>query len=98
MNVIIESQENDEIVIIDNFFACEDGTDYDSEKEQEFKIGDVVYFVDFYENEDIPGRYDSWMVKFRTKDGRIFSAIQTMFVTLEIWEEIEQFFKEKLGK
>ena len=97
MGVIMESLEGDPIVLITNFLACEQGTLFSWEKSREFNIGDIVYFVDDFKDENETQDYLAYCVLFKTEDGKIYSATQTYFVTLEDWNKIKSYFKEKLG-
>lgn len=98
MSVIMESLEGDPIVIISSFIGCEHGTLFSWEKASEFNVGDIVYFVDYYENEKEPQGYLAHRVIFKTDDGKIFSAVQINFVTMDEWDEITNYFKLKFGK
>lgn len=88
MSVITESLENDPIVIISKFVACEHGKEFDWECAREFDIGEVVYFVDFLKNNNTKQEYLKWFIKFRTKEGKIYSATQLYFVCEYEWQDI----------
>lgn len=94
MSVINESRENDPIIIISDFVACEYGTRFDWEYAREFKIGDIVYYVDYFRNMNNTQEYLQWCVKFRTEDGKIYSAIQLFFLCEYEWENIVNYIKE----
>ncbi|MDF2540145.1 MAG: hypothetical protein K0S76_3166 [Herbinix sp.] len=93
MSVITESLENDPIVIIANFVACEDGTEFDWELAREFEIGEVVYFIDFFKDSNTKQEYLQWFIKFRTKEGKLYSATQRLFVCAYEWQEIVEYIK-----
>jgi hypothetical protein len=93
MSVIAESLENDPIVIISKFVACEYGTEFDWEFAQEFDIGEEVYFVDFFKNDNTKQEYLQWFVKFRTKEGKVYSATQLYFVCENEWQDIVEHIK-----
>ncbi|QVK19327.1 hypothetical protein KHQ81_06455 [Mycoplasmatota bacterium] len=96
MSVITESLENYPIIIISNFVACEYEMEFDWKYAREFKLGEVVYYVDDYKDENIRNEHLQWMVKFRTKDGGIYSASQLYFVTEDAWKDIEEYIKSNL--
>ncbi len=96
MGVIIESQPGDSIVFISNAVICEDGKPFNWESSKEFKIGDIVSYVDFFKNEKQSQEYISWFIKFKDRDGKIYSAVQTYFVTMEEWEQLEKHFENRL--
>lgn len=87
--------ENDNIYFIDN--CCikavidENGV-FDEENSIEFKIGDMVYFLDwFYE---MVGNNQYIMIKFKDELGRVFSANELFFVTEDVWEGLRAYFKD----
>lgn len=88
MSVISESLENDPIIIISKFVACEYGTEFNWECAREFDIGEEVYFVDFFKNENTKQEYLQWFVKFRTLEGKIYSATQLYFICEYEWQDI----------
>lgn len=79
MSVISESLENDPIIIISKFVACEDGMEFNWECAREFDIGEEVYFVDFFNNKNTKQEYLQWFVKFRTKEGKDIFCNATLF-------------------
>lgn len=88
MSVITESLAESPIVIITNFVVCELGKQFDWDYAREFNIGEVVYFVDEYKDENTKQEHLQWFVKFHTEDGKIYSATQLYFVCEYEWEEI----------
>jgi hypothetical protein len=96
MSVISESLENDPIVIISEFVACEDGMEFDWDLAQKFKIGEVVYFIDFFKDNNIRQEYLQWFVKFRTKEGKIYSATQLFFVCEYEWQDIVEHIQQTI--
>lgn len=97
MSVIMESLEGDPIVIIGNYVGCEHGTPFSWEKAREFNIGDIVYFVDYYDDKNQTQCYLSHLVIFKTDNGKIYSGNQINFVTMDEWNEITNHFKLKFG-
>lgn len=93
MGVITESLENDPIVIISKFVACEHGTEFDWDYAREFDIGEVVYYIDFFRNNNIRQKHLQWFVKFMTKEGTIYSATQLYFVCENAWQDIVEHIK-----
>lgn len=65
---------------------------YDEEKSIHFFIGDKVYFLDWYD--DYIG--DTY-IKFKDEDGKIFSAVESFFVTEDVWEGLKDYFKVSLN-
>jgi hypothetical protein len=94
MSVISESLENDPIIIISKFVACEYRTEFDWEYSREFDIGEVVYFVDFFKNDNTKQEYLQWFVKFRTEEGKIYAATQLYFVCEYEWQDIVEHIKQ----
>ncbi|MCL6600750.1 MAG: hypothetical protein K6T81_18750 [Alicyclobacillus macrosporangiidus] len=95
MSVIAESREGDPIVFIVNVVGVEVGMPFSWERAHEFHIGDVVYYVDEYKDSTQTQDYLAWMIKFRTQDGKIYSAVQTCFVTMDEWQDIVRYFADK---
>ncbi len=89
--------ENDNIYFIDN--CCikavidENGV-LDEEKSIEFIIGDMVYFLDWFN--EIVGDNQYTKIKFKDDLGRVFSAHETFFVTVDVWEGLKNYFKDYL--
>lgn len=88
MFVITESEENDPIVIIGDFVACECGVKFDWKYARKFYAGEIVYYLDFYKDINTTQEYLQWFVKFRTKEGTIYSATQLYFVSENEWKNI----------
>lgn len=95
MSVIMESQEGDSIVIVKGFCGCEYGTQFYWEKARCFEVGEIVYFVDDYKNKNERQDYLAHKVIFKTEDGKIYSAVQICFMTLDEWNNVEEYFKKK---
>jgi hypothetical protein len=93
MSVIMESQTGDPIVFISEVVGCEGGIPFNWESSKEFKIGEVVYYLDFLKKESQPQEYLAWCIRFKTCDGRTYSATQTLLVTMDEWKELEKYFK-----
>jgi hypothetical protein len=94
MSVISESLEMTPIVIITNFVSCEHGIEFNWDKSTEFSVGDVVNFIDAFEDEKIKQEHLKWKVKFQTSEGKIHSASQLYFVTTDEWEIISKHFEQ----
>ena len=94
MSVITESLQNEPIVIISNFVACKHNEQFDWEKSREFNIGDIVYFLDAFEDKNTKQEHLKWFVKFRTEEGDIYSATQLYFVVMDEWEDIIEYAKK----
>ncbi|MHB1421509.1 MAG: hypothetical protein ACYCX4_18335 [Bacillota bacterium] len=65
------------------------------EKSRDFEIGDIVYYLEGFNNENENERQGhlKWMIKFKAADGKIYTAIQTYFITMDNWKEIENYLK-----
>lgn len=94
MSVITDSLEKDPIVIIANFVACEFGSEFDWELAREFEIGEVVYFIDFFKNNNSKQEYLQWYIKFQTKEEKIYAATQLYFVCENDWKNIVEHIKQ----
>jgi hypothetical protein len=91
MSVITESLLNSPIVIISSFVACEHGKEFDWECARKFNIGEVVYYIDEFKNDNIKIEHLQWHVKFKTKEGSIYSATQLYFVSEDEWKDIVEY-------
>lgn len=98
MSVITESRPGDPIVFIEGGVMCEYGEEFEWDKAKEFEIGEVVYYLDEYEEENEGNPHTSWKVLFKTYDGKTYSANQLFLVTMSLWEQIENHFREKCFK
>src|SRR5262245_8756520 len=98
MSVIIESQLGDPIVIISDFVACKLGVEFDWAKAREFKVGDVVFFVDYYKDTEQRQDYISWVIVFRDESGKLYAAIQNYFVPMDTWKGISEYFQRKVSE
>lgn len=96
MSVSAEARTDDPIVLISCFTACEYGTPFTWEKSRDFEIGDIVYYIEGFYNENETLGHLKWKIKFKTDDGKIYAAIQTYFVTMDNWQDIEKYFMEKI--
>ncbi len=93
MSVIMECQKGDPIVfIMQDVVLCEVGIPFSWDKSREFHIGDVVYYEDGFKDQNEPQDYLSWMVVFKTDDGKTYSASQLYFVTVDQWEDLANYF------
>ena len=88
MSVIMESQSGDKIFIIENFACSEHNKSFSWDDYRDFLIGEEVEYLDFLEDTNDPGNYNSWLVKFKAKDGKIYSAVQQYFVTETVWHNL----------
>jgi hypothetical protein len=95
VSVIVESYDGDPIVFIANGTLCEDGIPFSLENAQNFSIGDVVYFEDFFKLANEPQEYLAWFVRFRTAEGKRYSAVQTYFVTMDDWQALTEYFRRR---
>jgi hypothetical protein len=93
----MESERGTPIVIIGNFVTTEHGVSFSWGEAREFHVGEVVYFEDDYKDENTTQEYLAFMVKFKTDDGKIYSANQLYFVTEDEWADIEDYFRAKFS-
>lgn len=91
----MESESGKPIVIIGNFTTTEHGVPFTWEQARDFNVGEVVYFEDDYKDENCTQEYLAFMVKFKTDDGKMYSATQLYFVTQDEWADIEEHFRGK---
>jgi len=95
MSVIMESREGDPIVIVNGFSGCEHGTQFSWEKARCFEVGEIVYFIDDIKDENERQDYLAHKVLYKTEDGKIYSAVQISFMTMDEWKDVEEYFKKK---
>lgn len=96
MNVILESQQGDELVCIQEFSATPEGTAFSWEKCHTFRVGERVSYFSSKQNRNLKDSPSGWMVLFDAADGKRYSATQTYFVTEECWEGLKNFFANRL--
>lgn len=94
MSVSVECKAgiNDVIYIIDNFITPvldKDGK-LDIENSFDHKVGDRVYYIDWYH--EMVGDNPYVMIKFKDDEGREFSAIESYFVTADVWQNLLTYF------
>jgi len=90
-----EAGENDNIYFIDNCcikVAIDENGAFDEENSIEFKIGNMVYFLDWFD--EMVGDNKYTMIKFKDENGRVFSAVESFFVTDNVWEGLKEYFKD----
>lgn len=95
MSVIMESREGDPIVIVKGFTGCEHGIQFSWEMARCFEIGETVYFIDEFKDVNEHQEYLAHQVLYKTKDGKIYSAVQLNFMTIDEWKHVEEYFKKK---
>lgn len=89
MSVIMESRLGDKIVfVIGDVRLCEFGIEFTWKNSREFKVGELVTYVDAHKDPRCTQDYLSWYIKFETDDHKIYAATQLYFVTLDEWKEI----------
>ncbi len=98
MSVIMESLEGDTIVFIAEGYACEDGVQFSLKNATKFSIADRVRYVGEYKDRTSKQDYLAWKIRFKTEDGRVFSATQGYFLTVDEWSAIEKHFKTAFAK
>lgn len=85
---------NDVIYFIENCcidIGIDDNEMYEEEKVIDFFIGDKVYFLDWFD--DCIGENRYTYIKFKDENGKIFSVIESYFVTEDIWEGLKNYFQ-----
>lgn len=95
MSVSVECKvgANDNIYFIDN--CCieaiiDDKGMFDEEKSIAYFVGNRVYFLDWYE--EMVGENRVTKIKFRDEIGRIYSAVESYFVTEDVWEGLKKYY------
>jgi hypothetical protein len=96
MSVILESLPGYPIYCIATFYAWPEGADRLVAPRQEIHVGDRVSYVASSEDEHFKDHPARWRVTFDTPDGRRFTAVDSLFVTEDDWERLEEFFRQKL--
>src|SRR5437773_2195955 len=93
MNVILESEKGDELVCIEQFLACSEGTRFSREGSHTFRVGERVRYVSFRQNQNLKENPAGWMAVFEANDGKLYAATQTYFVTKECWDGLKGYFR-----
>lgn len=86
--------DNDSIYFIDNCCieaVIDKNGVLDEGKSIQYNVGDKVFFLDSYY--EIVGDDRYTIIKFRDENGKIFSAIETLFVTEDVWQGLKNYFK-----
>jgi len=63
---------------------------WDVERSTFFRVGDKVYFLDWFENKQ--DTYSNTMIKFKAENGKVYSALEAFFVTEDVWEGLKDYF------
>jgi hypothetical protein len=96
MSVSVECKagENENIYIIDNFSITgfDENGKIDEGKTTNYHIGDRMFFLDWYDEMIGDNLYTK--IKCRDETGREFSAIESFFVTEDVWQGLHDYFKE----
>ena len=71
------------------------GTKFDWKYAREFKIGEVVYYIDYFKDHNVMQEHLQWLVEFRTAEGKTYSASQLYFVCEYEWENIVEHVKQE---
>src|SRR5438094_528323 len=96
MNVILESQQGDELICIQEFLATPEGIPFSSQRSHTFRLGERVRYVSFRQTEPLKDSPAGWQVLFEASDGERYAATQTYFVTEECWQGLKKFFARRL--
>jgi len=96
MNVILESQPGDELICIQEFSACPEGTAFSWDRSRAFEIGERVRYASFRQNQNLAESPAGWQVLVVAADGQQYAASQTYFVTEECWQGLKRFFARRL--
>jgi hypothetical protein len=91
-------QEGSELVFVSSDyrlpqFSIEEQTRLSQERD--FSVGDVVYFVDYFQDKSVPQEYDQWRIVFRDQNNVTYVGTPLMFVPLDYWTEIEEYFRSR---
>ncbi len=54
-------------------------------------MGEVVYFLDAIKNNNVKQEYSQWFVKFRSKEGGVYSVSQLYFVCEDVWQDVVKY-------
>ncbi|MFX3634246.1 MAG: hypothetical protein ACE3L7_17070 [Candidatus Pristimantibacillus sp.] len=97
MSVSHDCLIGDTIYVIEGFIAkpiFDEEDNFDITNSYELEVGDTVEYVDWY-NEYIGDKLFT-TIKYKYKlTGEILSAVETYFVTEEVWNELDLYFKQK---
>jgi hypothetical protein len=93
MSVSNECKRGDSIYIIESFTEPVIGINglVSIDKSYEFKVGDKVIFLDWYY--ESVGDNEYTFIKFQDTNGRVYSAVESNFVTEDVWEGLKRYFK-----
>ena len=50
-----------------------------------------MYYLDWFDEKH--GNYVDTMISFKDENGKVFSTLETFFVTEDIWEGLKDYFK-----
>jgi len=100
MSISFLSKNEDKIYAIESFMAKtaydSDGF-FDSENCIEVSTGETVIYVDWFIGST--GDNDITMIQYRREnDEELLAAIESYFVTEEVWLNLEKFFYEQFQK
>jgi len=96
MSVSSECRLGDEIYVIDGFVSKVVFTNeelMDTENSLELDIGDKVIYLDWF-NKNIGDNLYKF-IRYRDKNGNDLEAVETFFVTKEVWNRLEEYFFNK---
>lgn len=77
--------ENDVIYFIDNCIA-------DVDKSIEYKVGDKVQYLEC--SYGMVGDNQEILIRFKDNQNRIYTVVESFFVTEDVWEGLKNYFKE----
>jgi hypothetical protein len=95
MSVILESLPGYSVFCIQTFHARPLDADPQKEPMHEIRVGDRVSYVASSEDEHFKDHPARWQFIFETADGRKFRAVDSLFVTEECWEQLENYFRDR---
>lgn len=94
MSVSVECIQGDRIFVIEDFLSktkLNEDHEIDMEQSKELTIGDFVYYQD-WSLESI-GTNTFTVIKFIDSCGEELEAVESYFVTEEVWNNLKEYFK-----
>jgi hypothetical protein len=91
----MESQKGDRLYCIGEFYAMPDGMPFDWSGCHRFQVGEGVVFCGHRINDASPNHPSRYMVLFEATDGRLYSAVESYFVSDDTWNQLADHFSRR---
>jgi hypothetical protein len=99
MSAILETEPGNELVCIEAFSVLPKDVADRTKSRRNFRIGERVRYVGYYQDANLKDNPAGWMIVFKTVEpGDVpqYAATQTYFVTTECWESLKKYFARRL--